>query len=123
MVTMSAGFLMVGCSAAQTGVRTVSPADFKKVVSQTGTHVVDVRTPAEFAAGHLAGAVNLDVEAGTFPDQVAALDKSATYAVYCRSGNRSKTATQQIADAGISTIYELDGGINAWVAAGYPVVR
>lgn len=123
LTLLSAGVLLVGCSSSGPSVRTVSPADFQSQVSKPGTQVVDVRTPVEFAAGHLAGAVNLDVEASGFAEQVAELDKSVTYAVYCRSGNRSKTATQQMADSGVATIYELAGGINAWVAAGYPVGR
>ena len=119
----STTLLVAGCSSSSGTVSTVSPTEFSQVVAKPGTQVVDVRTPAEYAAGHLDGAVNIDVEASGFGSQIAALDTAATYAVYCRSGNRSKTATKQMADAGITTIYELDGGINAWAAAGYPIVQ
>lgn len=98
-------------------------AEFERAVQVPGTVVVDVRTPAEFASGHLANAVNIDVEAADFTDQVTKLDPTRTYAVYCRSGNRSQTATTQLAAAGITGIYELEGGINDWVAAGKPVVQ
>jgi rhodanese-related sulfurtransferase len=123
VAALSAGLLLSGCSSSSAQVSTVDAAEFQSVASGVGTQVIDVRTPAEFAAGHLDGAVNIDVEGPDFAAQVATLDKDATYAVYCRSGNRSKSATQQMADAGIGSIYELGGGINAWAAAGYPIVQ
>lgn len=48
--------------------------------------MIDVRTPAEFASGHLEGAINIDVQSPDFDQQVAQLDPSATYLVYCRGG-------------------------------------
>ena len=84
---------------------------------------LDVRTPGEFASGHLPNAVNMDVESATFAQQVSELDPATTYAVYCRSGNRSKTAMQQMSDAGIEKAQDLDGGIVAWEAQGLPVIR
>lgn len=95
---------------------------FSGVVGQPGVTVVDVRTPAEFAAGHLDGAVNIDVESADFATAIADLDPEGTYAVYCRSGNRSAVAVGQMAQAGITGTYDLDGGIVAWEAAGLPVV-
>lgn len=121
---MSIGLLAAGCSSSpepSSTVSTVSAAEFASVVQRPGTQVVDVRTPAEFATGHLPGAVNLDVSAPGFPEQVAALDPAGTYAVYCRSGNRSQPATAQMLEAGLATVYELDGGILTWTAAGYPL--
>ena len=100
----------------------IDPATFAATLSQPGVVVLDVRTPAEFAAGHLPGAVNIDVESAGFDAQVAALDKNATYAVYCRSGNRSAVALGKMSDAGIAKAVHLGGGINAWAAAGGQVV-
>jgi rhodanese-related sulfurtransferase len=121
---LTAGLVLAGCSSSSSGqVSTVDAAEFQSVATQPGTQVIDVRTPEEFAAGHLDGAVNIDVQSPDFATQVAALDKAATYAVYCRSGNRSKAATKHMADAGIASIYELGGGINEWAAAGLPVVQ
>ena len=113
---------MTGCSTSQSTVSLVGVDEFAHTATSSGTEVIDVRTPAEYAAGHLQGATNIDVEGGAFSQGIAGLDKSKTYAVYCRSGNRSKTATQQMADAGFTHVVELDGGINAWIAAGQPVV-
>ncbi|MCU0301256.1 MAG: rhodanese-like domain-containing protein [Candidatus Nanopelagicales bacterium] len=118
--------LLAGCSgssASDASVQRVDAATFSEVVATDGTQVIDVRTPAEFAAGHLEGAVNIDVEDPSFAAKVATLDDAATYAVYCRSGNRSQSAVAQMADAGIGSIYELGGGINEWAGAGLPIVQ
>lgn len=98
----------------------------KRVIAQVAgaatTHVLDVRHPEEFAAGHLANAQNIDVEASTFTSEIAELDKNAAYAVYCHSGRRSRIATEQMAKAGFDHLYNLNGGIAAWSAAGGAVV-
>ncbi|HRC40528.1 MAG TPA: rhodanese-like domain-containing protein [Tetrasphaera sp.] len=95
---------------------------FAAALKRAGTIVLDVRTPAEFAAGHLPGAVNIDVEAPDFGTRIAALDASLPYAVYCRSGNRSGVALAAMAAAGFTSAYHLGGGIGAWQAAGGEVV-
>jgi phage shock protein E len=127
---LAVGTLLTGCSTAAAPTPSESTAgpvslvavdEFSQVAQTGGTEVIDVRTPAEYDAGHLAGATNIDVEGPGFAQEIAGLDKSATYAVYCRSGNRSRTATQLMVDAGFTDVVELDGGINAWVAAGQPV--
>jgi rhodanese-related sulfurtransferase len=100
----------------------LSAADFAAAAKAPGTVLLDVRTPAEFAEGHLPGAVNLDVESAGFVDGLAGLDKAATYAVYCRSGNRSKAALAMLGQAGFSRAFDLAGGITAWKSAGGEVV-
>ena len=81
--------------------------------------VIDVRTPAEYAAGHIVGAQNIDVEAADFGSKIALLDKDAPYLVYCHSGRRSGNAATQMASAGFTDI--VDGGAMAdLVAAGAP---
>ena len=84
--------------------------------------VLDVRTPGEFSQGHIQGAVNLDVEAPTFDSEIAKLDKSKTYAVYCRSGNRSGVATQAMAKADFTHLFNLQNGIVDWMSQGMPTV-
>ena len=84
--------------------------------------VIDVRTPAEFAEGHIARAQVVDVSAADFADQIATFDPSATYLVYCHSGNRSGQAAAIMATLGFSSVYDLDGGIIAWQGAGAPLV-
>jgi rhodanese-related sulfurtransferase len=95
--------------------------DFSAAMKKPGTIVLDVRTPAEFASGHLPQAKNIDIEAADFATRIAALDKKARYAVYCHSGNRSGVALEQMAAAGFSNVYDLAGGIGAWQSMGGPM--
>lgn len=70
--------------------------------------VIDVRTPDEYAAGHLDGAVNIDATAPGFRDELGDLDTDAAYLVYCRSGNRSAAAAAVMAELGFTNV--TDGG-------------
>ncbi len=100
----------------------VDAARFAEVVAAPGVTTIDVRTPEEFAAGHIDGAVNYNVEGADFAAQIGALDPAGTYAVYCRSGNRSQVAVGAMSQAGIPGIYELESGIVGWEEAGLPTV-
>ncbi len=123
-ISIAAASLVAAVTLAACGsgaaVTTVDAPTFAKEIQTTGVTLVDVRTPAEFAAGHIAGAININLE-GDFSAGIAKLDKSKTYAVYCHSGSRSGVATQDMADAGFTSIYNLDGGIIAWQQAGGPL--
>jgi phage shock protein E len=110
------------CSGGSDAVTAVAPSDAVAVMAEPGVAVLDVRTPAEFATGHLAGAVNVDLEGGEFDQQIADLPKDTTYVVYCRSGNRSGVATKQLAELGFTDVYDIQGGIVAWQAGGGAVV-
>ena len=85
--------------------------------------VLDVRTPEEFSEGHLEDATMIDFYEPDFPDQIAQLDPDAEYLVYCRSGNRSGQTIELMAELGFTNVTEVAGGIQAWTAAGHPVVR
>lgn len=97
-------------------------ADFASLVEQPGVVVLDVRTADEFASGHLPDAINIDINDAGFTDQIASLDADATYAIYCRSGNRSRAALQEMQAAGFANLHHLSGGIGAWQSGGHPVV-
>ena len=85
------------------------------------TVIVDVRTPAEYATGHLDGAVNIDFQSPSFDDAVADLDSDADYVVYCQSGNRSAQAVSVMVAADLAV--QDAGGVNeAAEATGLPVV-
>ena len=101
----------------------VDATRFAEVVASPGVTIVDVRTPEEFAEGHIEGAVNYNVQGPDFANQIAGLDPAGTYAVYCRSGNRSQAAVAAMAQAGIPGIYELESGIVGWQDAGLPLVQ
>jgi phage shock protein E len=90
-------------------------------VQDPGNVVLDVRTPEEYAVGHLEGAENLSLESSDFDQQVADLDADASYVVYCQTGNRSARAAQEMRDAGLDV--EDAGGIVDLEAAGATVVR
>jgi rhodanese-related sulfurtransferase len=85
--------------------------------------LLDVRTADEFAMGHLAGAVNLDISSRTFFDGVRGLDRSAGYAVYCLSGARSRAAVQVLQAAGFATVRDLGPLGAARSATGREVIR
>ena len=87
-----------------------------------GLVVLDVRTPEEFAAGHLEGAVMIDFQSPSFAADVVALGEETPVFVYCRSGNRSAQAVAAMTQLGFTDLTELDGGIVAWEAAGLPLV-
>lgn len=105
---------LMGVSSAQNAAYTsLDNKDFAKIVKQKKTQVVDVRTTAEFATGHLPKAVNMDVNSKDFDQQIEKLNKKKPVAVYCRSGRRSKVAAGKLADKGFK-VYELDKGIIQW---------
>lgn len=88
--------------------------EFKHVFQNTPDSVIlDVRTPSEFNSGNIPGAINIDIMSYEFHDKIAELDKSKTYFIYCRSGNRSGQACNIMSDMGYKT-YNLVGGIGAW---------
>lgn len=83
--------------------------------------VLDVRTPEEFAEGHVADATLIDIYEPDFADRIAELDPDVPYVVICRSGNRSSQAVALMRDLGFSDVTDVDGGILAWNAAGLPL--
>lgn len=85
--------------------------------------VLDVRTPEEFAAGHIAGATNLDFHDAGFEKHLAALDKKKAYLVHCAAGGRSAKSRDLMKKLQFESIYHLDGGLKAWEKAGKPVER
>ena len=85
--------------------------------------LLDVRTPDEFAAGHLQGATNIDVEDPSFTDQIAELDKSGHYVVYCHSGRRSAIAAQAMKDAGFTDVSDAGGMQEAASLFGIAIVQ
>ena len=87
---------------------------FKAKMNEENTIVLDVRTPEETAQGVIEGAIELDVKAPDFAEKVAQLDKDKSYLVYCRSGRRSVTACNIMAEEGFSDLYNLLGGYLEW---------
>ena len=85
--------------------------------------ILDIRTPDEFAEGHIQGALNIDFRGASFRDELDKLDRGKTYLVHCRSGGRSTQSLAVFEELGFTGIIHLDGGFNAWQAAGNGFVK
>ncbi|MCF6220970.1 MAG: rhodanese-like domain-containing protein [Robiginitomaculum sp.] len=85
--------------------------------------VIDVRTPREFAAGHIDGAINIDYKNANFAAELAKLDGTKDYLIHCGSGGRSTAALKHFKAEGFSHITHLDGGMIGWNKAGLPTVK
>ena len=85
--------------------------------------IIDVRTPEEYTNGYIKRAINIDINSGEFISQLEELDKEKTYLVYCRSGRRSASARDTMAQLGFKNIYNMSAGITEWESMGFPVVR
>jgi rhodanese-related sulfurtransferase len=93
----------------------LDPQAFKKgFESEEGAVIIDVRTPAELAEGQIDGHIMINVMDPTFPQKIAALDKTKPYYIYCRSGNRSGQVCNYMSGQGFEKLYNLSGGIMAW---------
>lgn len=85
--------------------------------------VLDIRTAAECAAGHIEGATMIDFRAPDFESKVAALDRNQSYLVHCQGGGRSTESLATFQKLGFKHIIHLDGGFGDWEAAGQPVKK
>jgi rhodanese-related sulfurtransferase len=120
---ISSLLLLVGCSTSTAGATNMNVLDFSNKITESGVVILDVRTPGEFAEGYIEGARMIDFQGGSFETEIASLDKNATYAVYCRSGNRSGQAVKIMQDAGFLNLYNLEGGVIDWANQGMPLVN
>jgi rhodanese-related sulfurtransferase len=88
--------------------------------AKTPHQLIDVRTPEEFAEGHIPGAVNISLQ--SLSSRIDKIARDRAVILYCRSGNRSGMALTALRQAGYTEVYNL-GGIGSWQAAGYEVKR
>lgn len=111
-----AALLLVGCGASveESSYRQISMDDAVTMMEEeTGYILLDVRTPEEFAEKHIPGAINIPNETISAEEIPQLPDKDQLILVYCRSGNRSKQASEKLAALGYTNIVEF-GGINDW---------
>lgn len=124
---LSAAFFLSlpGCTQkAETTAQLLDVTAFEQKMNSTNDKIVlDVRTPAEYRQGHLAGATLIDVLESDFKTKAQKLDKSKPLFVYCASGIRSEEAVEILDRLGFREIYELDGGSQEWESAGKPFVN
>ena len=110
------------CFCADTEVSELSAEEAHRLIEgEEDVIVLDVRTPKEFAEGHLAGAHNIDFLADTFSSEVEKLDPEKTYLIHCRSGSRSGKSLAVFRELKFKKIYHLTSGYLGWVEAGNPV--
>lgn len=89
-----------------------------KIAATPNPQILDVRTPAEFSSDHIDKAVNIDWLGDSFVAGVEKLDKTKPVFVYCKSGGRSQSAVEKLEELGFTDVYQLQGGILKWDAAG-----
>ena len=96
----------------------LSPEEFGETFKNTpGAILIDVRTPQEYAEGHLPGAINVDIYNPAFSVEIEEFDKGGSYFVYCKAGGRSKMAGEIMKKEGFADVHHMRGGINAWNGA------
>ena len=114
---------LVSCQAQKNAFKSLSVKAYEKAIADTAVVRLDVRTAEEFAAGHIRGAINIDVLKPDFKQKaISTIPKGKNIAVNCRSGKRSKKAANILTRAGYRVV-ELDTGFNGWLAAGKEVVK
>ena len=106
------------------GYRMITPLETEALLKQQPDVVVlDIRTPGEFNAGHIAGAVNIDYYADDYEARIAALDPTKTYIMHCKSGGRSDRSLPIMRANNIANVHHLEAGFDGWKAAGLPIFR
>lgn len=97
--------------------------EFEEIIADTSVVRLDVRRSEEFAEGHIAGTILIDVTKDSFKEiALQKLPKDRTIALYCRGGNRSKKAARILAEEGYKVV-ELNKGYMSWTSAGKPVTK
>ena len=103
----------IGCTA-QNGSSIDSKEAYRLIKADANIAILDVRTAKEFADGHVAGAVNIDVNQADFAQKIDELDRSKTYIVYCRLGIRSRKAVGIMSAKGFKNLYNVSDGFAGW---------
>ncbi|MBW2249424.1 MAG: rhodanese-like domain-containing protein [Deltaproteobacteria bacterium] len=121
-------FLVQTLSVAGEGIlKTISPKEASDLIVKHKNNpdfiILDVRTPREFKSGHIEKAILLDYYSKMYTEELKRLDKTKTYLIYCRSGNRTGKTLNLIKDMGFSRVYNMDKGIKGWRSKGFPVTK
>lgn len=119
--TILIALVLTSCNSQNTsGVKNISAVEMEKLMLEKGIEVIDVRTPGEVSAGYISEAdYFFDINGASFAENMGKLDKDKTYIIYCKSGARSSSAANYMANNGFSNVYNLNGGIMGWQNAKY----
>ena len=101
--------------------KSIPPEAFQSQMAEEPGVLLDVRTPKEFAQGHLKQATLINFYDEDFKNRIQQLSKDKTYYVYCRSGGRSGKTLNLMKEAGFKRVFDLQGGITAWTAQQLPL--
>lgn len=104
-------------------VQKIDVDQFDQKREEKNTVVLDVRTPHEYAEGHVPGAMNVDIHDPQFDQKLAKLDKSKTYLVHCAKGVRSAAAAKRMSALGFPNLFDFHGGFTAWENAHKPIEK
>lgn len=110
VIALAAALVTSACTAAGAGPgQVLDPDAAVAMMERDDVVIIDVRTPGEYAEGHVDGAVLINIQAADFLERVDALDRDTTYVIYCRTGNRSAAAIQAMTDLGFTSLYDARG--------------
>lgn len=124
LLAAAAVLLFAPHAATASGLRDVSPeVAYLALQSDASIIVLDIRTPSDFAAGHVEGALNIDYYARDFPDRIQALDPGQTYIVYCQKGVRSRSLMRALIGSRFNDVMHIAEGLAGWRSKGLPFVR
>lgn len=101
--------------------RSLPANEFSTQMKNESGVLIDVRTPGEYKKGYIAGSVLMDIFNDNFDSELAKLDKTKTYYVYCAKGGRSEECSEKMLALGFKKVYNLDGGISDWKDSGLPI--
>ncbi|MCT4616910.1 MAG: rhodanese-like domain-containing protein [Candidatus Gracilibacteria bacterium] len=106
------------------GIKSIPVKEFKKLIEEGNSVLIDIRMPIELMqTGIISGAQNIDSSSYDFQDKLEALDKNEKYLIYCRSGNRTGSVLKTMKQMGFSSVYDLKGGIIAWLKSGEKLIK
>ncbi len=106
-------FTVITVSSCHSQPRSISVTEFKSELNKKNSVLIDVRTPQEFASGHIQGATNIDFYAKDFESQIYTAGEKSNVLIYCASGNRSGQALKSLNAGKFKSISDLSGGICA----------
>ncbi len=114
-------FTIISCNGQTSkNIKDIDPKAFsEKITATPNAQIIDVRTPQEFAAGHLDNAININWLGDYFEENAKKLDKTKPIFVYCKTNNRSPRAAEKLEELGFTTIYNMQGGLLKWDAEGF----
>jgi thioredoxin 1 len=122
VITLIVSLLFSACNSQNSSVKNLDPGQFEAAIAKGDVQLIDVRTPDEYKEKHIGNARNINIDGSDFNSQIATLDKHKPVYFYCLAGGRSSKAATYAVNNGFTQVYNLEHGINSWMADNKPVV-